>query len=146
MLFRSISPEDLDGYVEVSRALDMAVAGGENDFTKFGFKHVIDKRAMDIIQPDVCAAGGITECKKIAALAQAAGIQCVPHAWGTAIGLVATSAANIAGRAASIVVSAPVAIVDPRTRAGLGDQMEDLGGHVTKTMSNAAGAVGAGSQ
>lgn len=85
-----ISPEDLDGYVDVSRRLDMAVAGGENEFTKFSFRAILEKRAMDIIQPDVCAAGGITECKKIAALAQAHGIQCVPHAWGTAIGLAAT--------------------------------------------------------
>lgn len=85
-----ISPEDLDGYVDVSRRLDMAVAGGENEFTKFSFRAILEKRAMDIVQPDVCAAGGITECKKIAALAQAHGIQCVPHAWGTAIGLAAT--------------------------------------------------------
>jgi D-galactarolactone cycloisomerase len=85
-----ISPEDLDGYAEVARRLDMAVAGGENEFTKFRFREILAKRAMDIIQPDVCAAGGITECKKIAALAQAHGIQCVPHAWGTAIGLAAT--------------------------------------------------------
>ena len=85
-----ISPEDLDGYVEVCRALDMAVAGGENEFTKFGFREILAKRAMDIIQPDVCAAGGITECKKIAALAQSHAVQCVPHAWGTAIGMAAT--------------------------------------------------------
>lgn len=85
-----VSPEDLDGYVEVSRRLDMAVAGGENEFTKFGFREILAKRAMDIIQPDVCAAGGITECKKIAALAQAHSVQCIPHAWGTAIGLAAT--------------------------------------------------------
>jgi len=85
-----ISPEDLDGYAEVSQRLDMAVAGGENEFTKFGFRRILEKRAMDIVQPDVCAAGGITECKKIAALAQAHSIQCVPHAWGTAIGLAAT--------------------------------------------------------
>lgn len=85
-----ISPEDLDGYVEVSRRLDMAVAGGENEFTKFGFREILARRAMDIIQPDVCAAGGLTECKKIAALAQAHAVQCVPHAWGTAIGLAAT--------------------------------------------------------
>jgi D-galactarolactone cycloisomerase len=85
-----ISPEDLDGYVEVTRKLDMAIAGGENEFTKFGFRRILEKRAMDIVQPDVCAAGGITECKKIAALAQASSIQCVPHAWGTAIGLAAT--------------------------------------------------------
>lgn len=85
-----ISPEDLDGYVEVSRALDIATAGGENEFTKYGFRRILAARAMDIVQPDVCAAGGITECKKIAALAQASAIACVPHAWGTAIGLAAT--------------------------------------------------------
>ena len=85
-----VSPEDIEGYVEVCRALDMAVAGGENEFTKFGFRRILERRAMDIIQPDVCAAGGLTECKKIAALAQAQGVQCVPHAWGTAIGLAAT--------------------------------------------------------
>jgi D-galactarolactone cycloisomerase len=85
-----ISPEDLDGYVEVTSKLDMAIAGGENEFTKFGFRRILEKRAMDIVQPDVCAAGGITECKKIATLAQAHSIQCVPHAWGTAIGLAAT--------------------------------------------------------
>ena len=85
-----VSPEDLDGYVEVTQALDMAVAGGENEFTKYGFRRILAARAMDIVQPDVCAAGGITECKKIAALAQASAIACVPHAWGTAIGLAAT--------------------------------------------------------
>nr|WP_280860988.1 mandelate racemase/muconate lactonizing enzyme family protein [Pararhodobacter sp. SW119] len=85
-----ISPEDIDGYVEVSRALDMAVAGGENDFTRWGFRDAIARKAMDIVQPDVCAAGGLTECKKIATLASAHGVECVPHAWGSAVGLSAT--------------------------------------------------------
>ena len=85
-----ISPEDLDGYVEVTRALDMAVAGGENEFTRWGFRDAITRKAMDIVQPDVCAAGGITECKKIAAMATAHGVECVPHAWGSVVGLAAT--------------------------------------------------------
>ena len=85
-----ISPEDRDGYVEVARALDMAVAGGENEFTRWGFRDTIARKAMDIVQPDVCAAGGISECRKIAALASAHGVECVPHAWGSAIGLAAT--------------------------------------------------------
>lgn len=85
-----ISPEDIDGYVKVTAALDMAVAGGENEFTRWGFRDAITKRAMDIVQPDVCAAGGITECKKIASMAIAHGVECVPHAWGSAIGLAAT--------------------------------------------------------
>ncbi len=85
-----ISPEDIDGYVEVSRALDMAVAGGENEFTRYAFRNIVSRKAMDIVQPDVCAAGGISECRKIAALASAFGVECVPHAWGSAIGLAAT--------------------------------------------------------
>ena len=85
-----ISPEDVDGYVEVSRSLDMAVAGGENEFTRWGFRDLVVRKAMDIIQPDVCAAGGISECRKIAALASAHGVECIPHAWGSAIGLAAT--------------------------------------------------------
>lgn len=85
-----ISPEDIDGYVQVTNALDMAVAGGENDFTRWGFREAITRKAMDIVQPDVCAAGGITECKKIATLASVHGVECVPHAWGSAVGLAAT--------------------------------------------------------
>lgn len=85
-----ISPEDVDGYIEVTRALDMAVAGGENGFTRWGFRDLVVRKAMDIVQPDVCAAGGISECRKIAALAITHGVECVPHAWGSAIGLAAT--------------------------------------------------------
>ena len=85
-----ISPEDVDGYVEVTRSLDMAVAGGENEFTRWGFRDLVVRKAMDIIQPDVCAAGGISECRKIATLASAHGVECIPHAWGSAIGLAAT--------------------------------------------------------
>jgi D-galactarolactone cycloisomerase len=85
-----ISPEDIDGYIEVTRTLDIPIAGGENEFTKFSFRELIVRRAMDIIQPDVCAAGGITECKKIAAMATAHCVPCIPHAWGSAIGLAAT--------------------------------------------------------
>jgi D-galactarolactone cycloisomerase len=85
-----ISPEDLDGYVEVSRALDMAVAGGENEYTRWGFRDIVTRKAMDIVQPDVCAAGGFSECRKIAALATAHGVECVPHAWGSVIGVAAT--------------------------------------------------------
>jgi D-galactarolactone cycloisomerase len=85
-----ISPEDIAGYAELRGKLDIAIAGGENEFAKYSFRHILESRAMDIVQPDVCAAGGITECKKIAAMAQAHSVQCVPHAWGTAIGLAAT--------------------------------------------------------
>ncbi len=110
-----ISPEDHDGYIEVTRALDMAVAGGENDFTRWGFRDVIARKAMDIVQPDLCAAGGFSECRKIATLASAFGVECVPHAWGSAIGLAATVAVprGPAGPAAGL----PPDAADARVRA-----------------------------
>lgn len=85
-----IGPEDRAGYAEVTRALDMAVAGGENEFSRWGFRDIIAAKAMDIVQPDICAAGGFSELRKIATLASAFGVECVPHAWGSAIGLAAT--------------------------------------------------------
>jgi D-galactarolactone cycloisomerase len=45
---------------------------------------------MDIVQPDICAAGGISECKKIADMANAFGVRCNPHTWGTAIAVAAS--------------------------------------------------------
>ena len=45
---------------------------------------------MDIIQPDICAAGGFTECVKIAAMADAFGVRCIPHVWGTSVALAAS--------------------------------------------------------
>ena len=85
-----IAPEDLSGYAEVTRALDIAVAGGENEFTRWGFRNIVERKAMDIVQPDVCAAGGLSECLRIATLCTTHGVECVPHAWGSAIGLAAT--------------------------------------------------------
>src|SRR4029077_13785124 len=79
-----------DGYVEVTRALDMAGAGGENDFTRWGFRDIIAAKAMDIVQAHLGGAGGFSECRKIATLASAFGVECVPHAWGSAIGLAGT--------------------------------------------------------
>lgn len=60
---------------------------------------------------------------------------------GESIGLVATGAAGAVGRAASIAVSAPISIVDGRTREGLGEQFRDLGGQIGGTVGSAARAV-----
>src|SRR3712207_8868240 len=63
---------------------------GECEFTRFGFRDVLASHAMDIIQPDTCAAGGLSECKKIADMAAAFGVRYNPHVWGTGIGLAAS--------------------------------------------------------
>ena len=46
--------------------------------TRWGFRDVIARKAMDIVQPDLCAAGSFPECRKIATLASAFGVECVP--------------------------------------------------------------------
>jgi D-galactarolactone cycloisomerase len=85
-----VIPEDIEAYAEVSRALDLPVAGGEAEFTRFGFRRLLAARAVDIVQPDITATGGFTECQRIAALASAHGIRYLPHVWGSAVGLAAS--------------------------------------------------------
>ena len=85
-----ISPEDIDGYKELKNLTDIYLAAGENEFTKIGFREWISRRAVDIVQPDLCSAGGFTECRKIAALAQAWHMPLIPHVWGSGIGLAAS--------------------------------------------------------
>jgi D-galactarolactone cycloisomerase len=85
-----ISPEDIDGYKELKSLTDIYLAAGENEFTKIGFREWISRRAVDILQPDICSAGGFTECRKIAALAQAWHTPIVPHVWASGIGLAAS--------------------------------------------------------
>ena len=82
--------EDLDGYAEVRRALATPIAGGENEYTLFGFKTLLEKRAVDVAQPDICIAGGFTGCRHIVALAHAHGVQVNPHVWASAVGQAAS--------------------------------------------------------
>jgi len=82
--------EDLEGYAEVRRALSTPIAGGENEYTAFGFRSLFAARAVDIAQPDLCIAGGFTACRHIVALAHAHGVQVNPHVWASAVGQAAS--------------------------------------------------------
>lgn len=81
-----VIPEDLKGYRRVRDALDIPIAGGEAEFSMYGFADLIAAGAIDIAQPDICLAGGFTALKHINVLAQTGGVQVNPHVWGTAIG------------------------------------------------------------
>jgi len=80
-----VAPEDYGGYVEVKNALDIAIAGGEAEYTRWGFRELIRRRCVDILQPEVCGMGGITEYRKVLAMASAEGIPVIPHIWGSEI-------------------------------------------------------------
>ena len=85
-----VPPEDVAGYRAVKAAISMPIASGECEFTRFGFRDILALRAIDIIQPDTCAAGGLSECKKIADMAEAFGVRYNPHVWGTGIAIAAS--------------------------------------------------------
>jgi len=74
-----ISPENVDGYRHLADALDMRIAGGEADFLSYGAAAFLKCRAIDVIQPNLARAGGVTECRRIAALAHAFHVPYAPH-------------------------------------------------------------------
>ncbi|MEO2046061.1 MAG: enolase C-terminal domain-like protein [Pirellulales bacterium] len=74
-----VLPDDLDGYARIRAATSTAIAGGEHEFTRYGFKELITRGCVDYVQLDVNRVGGVTEAKKIFALAQAFSLPVVPH-------------------------------------------------------------------
>ncbi|MEM3489972.1 MAG: mandelate racemase/muconate lactonizing enzyme family protein [Nitrososphaerota archaeon] len=74
-----IMPDNLPGYSKISNSLDIPIAAGESEFTRYGFRDLITIGNVDIIQPNVGRAGGITEVKKIIDFASAYGIPYAPH-------------------------------------------------------------------
>lgn len=70
---------DLASTAKVAKALDLPVAGGEQDWDLRRFREMLELDAVDIVQPDVIKAGGFLVCKKIAAVAEAFGAVCTPH-------------------------------------------------------------------
>ena len=82
-----ISPEFYEQYNELRQKTTIPIAGGECEYLRFGFNQLIKNKSVDILQPDICASGGLTEAKRIGALATANGVDLIPHTWGTSIGL-----------------------------------------------------------
>jgi len=84
-----VLPDDVQGSAEVARQTIIPIAGYEQEVTRYGFKSLIDQKAVHIVQPDVIWSGGITECKKIAALAAASHLPCIPHVFSSGVCLAA---------------------------------------------------------
>ena len=85
-----ISRDDVAGYVEIKRALGMRIAGCEGLQGRWAFREFIQRRAVDIVQPDIAIVGGFTEARKVVAMASANYIPVMPHMWGAVVGLAAT--------------------------------------------------------
>lgn len=85
-----VSARDMSAYIEVKAALPMQIAGGECLRSRFEFCDFFTRRALDVAQPDVSLAGGISEMRAIATMANAFGIVVNPHVWGSPIMIAAS--------------------------------------------------------
>ena len=98
-----LPPEDVDGYVRLAAALDMAVAAGETECTRWQFEERLRRRAVDVILPDVCRAGGISEGRRIATVASLHNTRWAAHvSMGSAVHVAA--AAHLAAASANFLI------------------------------------------
>ncbi|NJM06870.1 mandelate racemase/muconate lactonizing enzyme family protein [Candidatus Gracilibacteria bacterium] len=98
-----LPPEDVDGYVRLSAALDMAVAAGETECTRWQFAERLARRSVDIILPDICRAGGISEGRRIATVASLHNTRWAAHvSMGSSVHIAA--AAHLAAASANFLV------------------------------------------
>ena len=84
-----LAPDDLEGYIELTRVSPVPIAGGEVLTRRQAFQPWLQRRAVDFIQPDATKNGGLTESRRIAWMAQDHHIHFVSHGWNTAIGVAA---------------------------------------------------------
>ena len=80
---------DLDGYLDVRRALQLPITGGEHLGGLDAFREYVARRVVDVLQPDVANCGGLSGARRIAALAQAFHVRVFPHVWGTPVAVAA---------------------------------------------------------
>jgi L-alanine-DL-glutamate epimerase-like enolase superfamily enzyme len=87
-----LMPDDLEAYPKLAAAVDLPVCAGEELCNRFQFRDLLVSKSADIINPDVCRAGGITEVRRIAAMADAHGVLWAPHiSTGTALYIAASA-------------------------------------------------------
>ena len=78
-----LSPDDFDGFAQIKRAHPkVKFTTGEHEYSRYGFRKLIEGRNLDILQPDVMWLGGMTELLRVAAMAAAYDIPVIPHASG----------------------------------------------------------------
>jgi D-galactarolactone cycloisomerase len=98
-----LPPEDIDGYVRLSGELDMAIAAGETECTRWQFAERLSVHAVDVILPDICRAGGITEGRKIATVASLHNVRWAAHvSMGSSVHVAA--AAHLGAASANFLV------------------------------------------
>lgn len=78
-------PDEYEAYAELADTVGIRIAAGEQDVTFWGFRELVDRGHVDVVQPDVTRCGGITETMRIVNFANKRGLDCVLHAWKSGI-------------------------------------------------------------
>ena len=78
-------PDEFEAYAELADAVDLRIAAGEEEATRWGFRELIERGHVDVIQPDVTRCGGLSEALRIARDAEQRGVPVVPHAWKSGV-------------------------------------------------------------
>ncbi|MGN6033716.1 MAG: enolase C-terminal domain-like protein [Thermomicrobiales bacterium] len=82
-----VMPDKIESYARARELSLVPIVGGEHEYTRWGIKQLLDAGAVDLLQPDIYWAGGITEMQKIMALATAYDIPVIPHGHSTPAGV-----------------------------------------------------------
>ncbi|MCL5426435.1 MAG: mandelate racemase/muconate lactonizing enzyme family protein [Gammaproteobacteria bacterium] len=85
-----VLPEQISTYEAVRAGQPIPVASGENWHGRYAMQEPLARRAVDIVQPDICGVGGFSEMRRVADMAAMHGVRLVPHVWGTAVCLAAS--------------------------------------------------------
>ena len=88
-----VPPEDIDAMADIRHSTSTPIACGENLYMRWGYRELLEKQAVDIIQPDFEKVGGLAEAQKVANMAQAYDIPVAPHCVVSPIGMMATAQA-----------------------------------------------------
>ena len=78
-----VLPDKIESYAAIRRQVRVPISGGEHEYTRWGLKALMDAEAVDVLQPDIYWAGGITEMLKICALASTYDLPVIPHGHST---------------------------------------------------------------
>lgn len=111
--------DDIDGYAKLVQASPVRIAAGEWLSTRFEFRELIDRNALDVVQPDVGRVGGLTEACRVAASARDRGLTVVPHCWKSAIGIAASAHLAAVSPTCTFIEFLPRELADSRLRREL---------------------------
>ena len=124
-------PDDIDGYARLAQATAIPIAAGELLQTRFEFAELMDRGAVQVVQPDVGRVGGITEAFRVAKMARERGKTIVPHCWKSGIGVAASAHLAAVSPNCPYFELLPAAIAEsPLRRELVANEREPAGGEL----------------